>query len=181
MPPHVAFLRAVNLPRRSTPMADVRRILTDAGFAGVQTYIQSGNVLVEGGARESAEVASVASEVLGRHFGFEVPVIVRRPPALVEILAEVAAAPDPYPEGRSYLAFLDRPLGDAARASIDGWDVPQEWARVLSGGDTVLYRLGVSAHEAKLTNARLEKGGVVSTSRGVRVVTEIARRWGTIS
>ena len=161
-------------------MARVRAILGAAGYESVQTYIQSGNVLLTPGAGIPSARGAVAAHlatVLTDEFGFDIPVIVRSPAELAALVAEVATLPDPYPEGRSYLAFLDRPLPDAKRAVFDEWSAEREWARVVSAGDTVLYRLGVSAHEAKLTNARIERQGVVATSRDLRVVTELAARW----
>ena len=57
MPAYVALLRAVNIGQRQTPMARVRDALGAAGFTDVQTYIQTGNVLLTSSARSPARVA----------------------------------------------------------------------------------------------------------------------------
>jgi len=44
---YVALLRGINVGgQHIVPMADLRACLTDAGYGDVQTYIQSGNVLL---------------------------------------------------------------------------------------------------------------------------------------
>ena len=44
---YVALLRAVNVGGLKLPMADLRKLCVDAGFADVETDIASGNVVFE--------------------------------------------------------------------------------------------------------------------------------------
>lgn len=45
---YVVLLRGINVGGKSkVPMAGLRQALTDAGFANVRTYIQSGNILLD--------------------------------------------------------------------------------------------------------------------------------------
>ena len=174
MPVYVAFLRAVNVGKRQTQMARVRSSLEVAGFTGVQTHIQTGNVLVSTPSPRADEVAGRVSELLSAEFGFEVPAIVRRPEELSELVAHIGALPDPFPLGRTYAAFLSAPLSAEAAAAFVGWDVPGEWPRVV-GPHVVLRR--APDHELILTGARIERGGVLATVRDLRVVTAIVKRW----
>ena len=49
MTTYVALLRAVNVGgRKSVAMADLRALFADLGFAGVQSLLQSGNVVFGG-------------------------------------------------------------------------------------------------------------------------------------
>jgi len=176
MATYVAFLRAVNVGRRQTPMARVREALDAAGFGDVQTYIQTGNVRLGSTLRTAERVAERVREVLSSEFGFDVPAIVRMPSELTALVAAVDALPNPFPDGRTYAAFLDREPSDEARQTLDAWDSPGEWARVV--GAHVVMRLGIPAHEAKLTNARIERFGVQSTTRDLTVVRALADRWG---
>ena len=44
---HVALLRGINLgAKRRVPMADLRALLTEAGYDDVRTYVQSGNIVL---------------------------------------------------------------------------------------------------------------------------------------
>ena len=57
MPRHLAFLRAINLgPLRKVPMAELRERLTAAGFADVETHIQTGNIALTSTMRSQAKV-----------------------------------------------------------------------------------------------------------------------------
>jgi hypothetical protein len=98
------------------------------------------------------------------------------PHELVELVGAVDALPDPFPAGRTYAAFLDGELTTPGREAIEAWDAPGEWARVL--GPHIVLRLGISAHQAKLTNARIERFGVLATTRDLTVVRALADRWG---
>lgn len=176
MPTYVAFLRAVNIGRRQTPMARVRATLETHGFTDVQTYIQTGNVLLTTTARSPEKVAQRVCEVLSGDFGFDIPVVVRRPRDLVDLVAAVDALPDPFPQGRTYAAFLDQEPSDAATAVLNDWSAPGEWVRVV--GRHVVLRLGIPANVVTLTNAKIERFGVVATTRDLTVVRALATRWG---
>ena len=70
---HVALLRAVNVGKRQVRMAQLREWLEEAGFTGVETYIQTGNVLVETPESLATAVRAALEEVLRERTGFEVP------------------------------------------------------------------------------------------------------------
>ncbi len=176
MPSYVGFLRAVNVGHRQIPMARVRSALKTAGLADVETHIQTGNVHVTSTLRTPAKVAAVMRQALAAEFGFDVPTVVRTPDQLTELVTAVDALPHPFPAGRTYAAFLAAPLGPEATATLDDWDSPGEWARVL--GPHVVLRLGIPAHRARLTNTRIERFGVTATTRDLTVVRAVAERWG---
>ena len=73
----VALLRGINVGGNKTvPMADLRAIVEKAGFNGVSTFINSGNVIFEG-SKKAAEVEAALEGAIEKRFKFEVPVIVR--------------------------------------------------------------------------------------------------------
>ncbi len=87
MPVQIALLRGINLgPTRRVPMAELRALLTDAGYGAVRTHLQSGNVLLESEAAPDALQAQL-EEQLAVHFGFQIPVIVRSRAELGEVIA----------------------------------------------------------------------------------------------
>src|SRR5690606_13228400 len=74
----VALLRGINVGgKRSLPMADLRRIASDAGGTDVATYIQSGNLVLTHPARSSARIATLLERAILDATGMEVPVVVR--------------------------------------------------------------------------------------------------------
>lgn len=178
MPSYVAFLRAVNVGGRWVKMAELRAALEEAGFAGVETHIQSGNVFVHSGRRSTASVAAELSRVLGAFAGFDVPAIVRTPEQLRSAL-EVADGIRPMlaADAKRYLAFADGPIPAAAAASLDAWDTPGERARVL--GCEVLAELTIGFRKTTLTNSRIERlTGCTTTWRDLSVVRAVDQRWG---
>jgi uncharacterized protein (DUF1697 family) len=91
---HVLLLRGINLgPSRRVPMAELRTLLTDAGYGDVATYVQSGNIVLSGDAKP-AELESAVAELISSHFGFEVPVCARSAAELKKVISH-----DPIPGG----------------------------------------------------------------------------------
>jgi uncharacterized protein (DUF1697 family) len=77
MPPQIVLLRGVKLgPRNRVAMPELREALTDAGFANVRTYLQSGNVVLESRA-SPAPVARKCERVIEDRFGLDIDVVVR--------------------------------------------------------------------------------------------------------
>jgi uncharacterized protein (DUF1697 family) len=103
---YVALLRAVNVGGSSPlPMAELRSICADAGFARVETYIASGNVVFDSKA-SSAKVKAALEAGLLAYANKPVGVIIR---TAAEIAAVLKVSPFPKAEGRyAYAIFLDR-------------------------------------------------------------------------
>ena len=84
---YIAFLRGINVGgKHRVNMAELSRTLNEAGFQGVRTYIQSGNVLFEADGEE-AELRERLEKAIEKRFGFPVPVILRTSRELQAILA----------------------------------------------------------------------------------------------
>ena len=177
MPSYVAFLRAVNVGGRFVKMAGVRAALTEAGFADVETHIQSGNVLVRSGRRSTRAVATEMSRVLEEFAGFDVPCVVRTPTELRASLAAVDAVPPLIAGGKRYLAFADGAVPSAAAAQLDAWDEPGERCLVL--GAEILAEMTNGFQKTRLTNTRIERiTGRTTTWRDLSVVRTIDEKWG---
>ncbi len=73
----VVLMRGINVgSARKLPMADLRALCTALGLERPQTYIQSGNLLVDGNGGGTALRRLLETELAAR-FGFAVDVIVR--------------------------------------------------------------------------------------------------------
>ncbi len=74
---YIALLRGINVGgKHRVNMAELTRVLQEAGFSNVRTYIQSGNVLFESDRKEAEQREKMEQVIQGR-FGFPVPVILR--------------------------------------------------------------------------------------------------------
>lgn len=107
----VALLRAVNVGGFTLQMADVRAACERAGFAGVRTYIASGNVVLRRAGDEprvKREIEAALTQLAGKPVG----VMVRSGAELEDVLARHPFA-DVAPN-RVIALFLDHaPSADA--------------------------------------------------------------------
>ena len=107
MQTHIALLRAVNVGGTGKlPMAELRAMCEQAGFADVRTYIASGNVVFRSALPEY-KVAAALEARLAAYAGKPVGVLVR---TAAEMAAVLAANPFPDAPGNRVMAiFLDSP------------------------------------------------------------------------
>ncbi len=84
-----AFLRAINVGGHTVTMDRLREILGQGGIAEVETFIASGNLVVEAGRRKPASLEREIAELLQAELGFPVATFVRTFPELVAILDAV--------------------------------------------------------------------------------------------
>jgi uncharacterized protein (DUF1697 family) len=107
MPVYIALLRAVNVGGTGLlPMAELRAMCEAEGFAQVQTYIASGNVVFSARPSPAMVKAALEKRLQGRT-GKSVPVAVR---TAEEMAAVLKANPFPTAPGKRVVAiFLDEP------------------------------------------------------------------------
>ncbi len=83
MPRYALLLRGINLgSTNKIAMADLRELLTDAGFTAVRTHLNSGNVVLSG---PSAPAAAIEKAIAERT-GLKVPCVVLTPKKLRAIV-----------------------------------------------------------------------------------------------
>ena len=106
MTKYVALLRAINVGGTGKlPMTDLKALCEDAGFAHVQTYIASGNVVFESKDAE-AKVKAALEQRLQAYAGAPIGVVVR---TAAEMAAVLKANPFPKAAPSQAVAiFLDR-------------------------------------------------------------------------
>jgi len=176
MATYIAFLRAINVGGRFVKMADLRAGLSHKGFGEVESYIQSGNLRFTSSLRSGAAVELAVETALEELCGFTVRTIVRTPAQLGELTSYGVGLAVPLEgELRRYVSFLKEDPDDAFVATMNGWDVAGERAHV--NGREVYLWLAHPSHEAKLSNARIERGGVVATTRDWKVVSALGEMW----
>lgn len=104
---YIAVLRGINVGgHKKILMADLKQLLTNRGYADVQTYIQSGNIVFDYQQKKSAtEIEADLYQIILDSYSFEVPVMVRNLTELKEILSK-----NPYEKKAAienlYLCFL---------------------------------------------------------------------------
>ena len=113
---YVALLRAVNVGETGKlPMSELKAMCCDAGFALVETYIASGNVVFESKVAPS-KVNAELEDRLHAYIGKPVGVMVR---SAAEMLAVLNANPFPNAEPKhAHAIFLDKPPPVDALADV---------------------------------------------------------------
>jgi uncharacterized protein (DUF1697 family) len=176
---YVAFLRAVNVGGRTVKMAALREHLGVLGYVDVETYIQTGNVRLRTSLRSATKLRAELEKQLAALCGFDVTTMVYTPAELAAVFADAAALTPTLdgPEVRRYVSFLaNEPTAEGAK-QVHALDYPGESVRVI--GRAVHWELAHPSHQAKLSNARLEKLVGPATTRDLKVVTALAQMWGS--
>jgi len=84
---YVAFLRGINVSgQKIIKMEALRQAFVKAGFADVQTYIQSGNVLFNKNGYADNELVSRIDGLIEDNFGFRTDVILRSKDEIQSVL-----------------------------------------------------------------------------------------------
>jgi uncharacterized protein (DUF1697 family) len=174
MATYIAFLRAINLgASRKFPKDAIKAAVEAAGGTEVETYINTGNVRFGSTLRSRAKVEAALEKAFREDRGFEVPTIVFTPKELVAIADEAEAFGH---GGKHYVSLLKETPTAAAVAKVEKASTADEVAKV--GGRAVHLLLGDNYHEAKLTNAVIEKHLGVATNRNLTVIRALADKWG---
>lgn len=173
MATYIAFLRAINLgAKRKFAKADIIAAVEAAGGTNVETYINTGNVRFDSKLRSRAKVEETLEKAFRESRGFEVPTIVFTPKELTAIADEAEGFGH---GGKHYISLLKETPSAAALEKIDEASTAEEVAKV--GGRAVHLLLGENYHEAKLTNAVVEKHLGVATNRNLTVIRALAEKW----
>ena len=104
---YVALLRGINVGGRTlVKMADLKTCFENLGFAGVSTYIASGNVLFESDEDDAAELATTIEAALERRFELPVKVVVLDQKAYARVVKAIPKAWIGDGARRANVAFL---------------------------------------------------------------------------
>jgi uncharacterized protein (DUF1697 family) len=160
---YVALLRAVNVGGTGKlPMADLKAMCADAGFARVRTYIASGNVVFETRQGEKKVVAELEAR-LARYAGKPVGVLVRTAAELSDVLAA-----NPFPNAapnRNMAIFLAGPPPPDAISRAVG--VNGEEMRLGTREIYVHYGEGMASSKLRIPAAR------TGTARNMRTIAKL--------
>ena len=161
---YAVLLRGINVGgKNKLPMPALRTLLEDAGYDGVATYIQSGNVVLRSSLAESALTRAVEKQI-AEEFSLAIRVVVRTHAELERI-----AGANPFLAGGGeatglHVVFLDSAPKAAAIATLDPDRSPGDEFSV--SGSEIFLRYPNGSGRSKLTLDYLERRlGVTGTAR----------------
>jgi uncharacterized protein (DUF1697 family) len=176
MPRFAAFLRAVNVGGRVVKMDALKKIFETLGFADVESFIASGNLVFSSKVAKGLDAKIEAA--LGKALGFEVPIFVR---TLEEVAA--VAAHDPFPERDAarfptcLVGFLSKELDAAGVERLSRLSTREDLFHVRGREFWWLS----AHHQARpaITGRQLEKAlGQPTTLRNPNTIRRMAERFG---
>lgn len=175
MATYLGFLRAINLgAKRKFAKGDIVAATEAAGFTDVATYINTGNVRFTTALRSRAKIEGALEAAYAERAGFEVPTIVFTPAELCEIVADADQVAGDH-GGTHYVSLLKEEPSAATAQELEGLGDDRDLARVR--GRAVHLVVSDPYHQARLTNAHVEKALGVSTNRNLRVIRALAEKW----
>jgi uncharacterized protein (DUF1697 family) len=179
MKTYIALFRGINVGGRNIlRMADLVALLKKLGASRVETYIQSGNVVLQHEEEDPSQLARRIEEAIQASHGFEPQVLLRD-----ALEVENAMASNPFPEAESepkslHLFFLESP---PQNPDLDALDAIKESDERFDLIDAVFYLHTPSGIGRSKLAARAEKAlGVAATGRNWRTVgkiVEMVNRW----
>jgi uncharacterized protein (DUF1697 family) len=170
VPSRIVLLRGINLGSRNRiAMPALREAFADAGFEDVQTYLQSGNVVLSSRAAPKT-VARKCEDVIADRFGLEIAVVARTRDELAQVvkrnpLGKVAKDPKRY-----QVSFLDRKPGREIVRKLEA----------LAAGDEQLVADGRELYAWHPAGVARSKLWAALAGRGLGV-TATARNWTTVT
>ena len=184
MPRYVALLGSVNVGGRRIKMDALRIAFEPLGFAGVETFIASGNVLFATPIEDRQLLESSIESRLREVFGYEVPTYVRSGPDLAEVAAfrPFSAADHDDPAHDLYITFSkSEPPADSI-AKLEALATAGDEFVILGRETYWLRRKKIS--ESKITPAMLRKAmtvaGTARNANTVRTLAETCRGTGRV-
>jgi uncharacterized protein (DUF1697 family) len=173
----VAFLRAINVGGRVVPMTELRRLFLGAGLSDVETFIASGNVVFQTGARDIAALERRIESHLQRALGYAVSTFVRTEEEVAAIARyEPFQARELASAQTLVVGFFAKPLTPARRKIVSGLQTDVDMLHVR--GREVYWLSRQRQSESKFSNAVLEKTlGVPSTLRGVTTIRKLVEKF----
>lgn len=169
---HIAFFRSLNVGGKNVIKMDaLTALFLRFGAAHARAYIQSGNILFE--SAQTRELMDGVSKALRDEHNIDVPVTLRTPAALREVLAK-----NPFAHADHKLVlvlFMLEPVTEASHARFDFKRSPPDEVQLEVGARELYLHCPQGIGKTKFTNAYLDKAlGSASTGRNLNTLEAIA-------
>jgi len=178
---YIAFLRAINVGGHVVKMDRLRKLFEGEGFANVETFIASGNVIFDGagGPGRIAALERAIEGMLKAALGYDVATFVRTGAELRALAAHDAFSPAAVARATAFnVAFLAGPLDAKGKKALMALKTRVDDFHVH--GREIFWLSRVKQSESVISNAVFEKTlGQRSTVRGISTVRKMAEKYGS--
>ena len=178
MPKFIAFLRAINVGGHVVKMEQLRQLFVAMGFAEVETFIASGNVIFESKSKDPAALQRQIETHLHKSVGYEVATLVRTLDELDRI-----AKYRPFSEGELnaqgntlYVGFIADNPGKATSQKVEALANDVDDLKVT--GREVYWLCRTSFSDSKISSALLERTlGTKATFRNINTIRRLLKKY----
>jgi uncharacterized protein (DUF1697 family) len=174
MTAYVALLRGINVSgQKIILMADLKKLFESLKFTDVKTFIQSGNVVFQGGKGSDRELAEAIEKAIAKKYSFHVPVIIRKAQELAAVVEANPYRGAKLKEGeRIYVSYLSEPPAKDAIKKLGTYGSEVDEFTVKGSEVYILCRGGYG--NSVFSNTLMEKClGVKSTTRNLETTTKL--------
>ena len=176
---YVALLRAINVGGHTVKMDALRKHFTRMGFANVETFIASGNVLFDAPKASPAKLEAQIAMELERILGYTVDTFVRTGAELEAVVKHQPFSPESIDLARHtlYVGFLPaQPSADTVKRIV-ALETPVDALAVH--GRELYWGCRTRFSESQIKNTVLAKAlAVPMTVRNITTVRKLAAKLG---
>ncbi len=174
---YVAFLRAINVGGRIVKMEVLREVFSGLGFANVETFIASGNVIFETRAKDLALVEGKIEKALEARLGYEVATFIRSLEEVARIAGYQAFSRAAAAAAVSVnVGMLKAPLPAATGAAV--LKLKTDIDDFHSQGSELYWLCVKGQGQSKISNAVLERTlKAQATFRGMRTMAKLSAKY----
>ena len=175
---YIAFLRAINVGGHVVKMDRLKALFADAGFTNVETFIASGNVIFDAGAKKPAALERSIEKMLNSALGYEVATFVRTSAELMSLAAHRAFPPAAIDGALALnVALVGESVDARARKSLMALETTLDAFHI--NGREIYWLSNAKQSESRISNAVFEKMlGCRSTVRGINTMRKMAEKYG---
>jgi uncharacterized protein (DUF1697 family) len=178
MPKYVAFLRAINVGGHTVKMDQLRSLFESLGFAKVETFIASGNVIFDSPSRTPRALEKKIEDCLRETLGYAVATFIRSTSELSDIANHKAFSEEELaiPRHAFYIGFMaDQPSAAVKKLLLSSNSKVDEFH--LHGRE-VYWLLRASFGDSKFSGPLLEKTlGMQVTVRNSTTVRKLVAKY----
>ncbi len=174
---YFCFLRAINVGGHTVKMPALKQLFETMGFANVETFIASGNVIFETGKKDPVAVEKLIFKRLYEALGYEVHTFVRTDEELKAI-----AGLEPFPEATMkgaiayHVGFAESTASDETQKSLAALSSDTDDLR--AHGREVYWVLRSRFSDSKVTGALVERAiGSRATFRNINTVRRLLEKY----
>lgn len=177
---YFAFLRAINVGGRNVTMDELRGLLTRAKFKRVESFIASGNLVLDGPDDDTAAMQAKIEATLQQGLGYAVPTFLRRHDDLVAMIAH-----RPFDdatmahEGAYHVGLLHEPLGAAHLAVLES--LRNDYDSFAAHGRELYWKCKGKFSDSPHFDDFTRRVKVLHTFRNLNTITRLAAKFPPIA